>query len=244
MAHSRFIPPSVDNQGAATPTPPYLQRPRSSGSPNFQRTTIGAPLSGEGGGPQQPVDPLVAELNALHEQAKQEGVSAGIEEARKMAEDEFRGRLRASQASLERLAVVERTLTEAYRTQVLELTIGMAESVLQRELADHGAARELVERAVAAFEDVGRIDAVVSAAEAEMMEAWAQERRAAGLDIQVHVDANLEAGDVQIRSDAGSLESHLRDRFDQACEMIRGTKPTSKPTSTPTPTPTPTDDHE
>jgi flagellar biosynthesis/type III secretory pathway protein FliH len=176
------------------------------------------------------MDPLVAELNQLREQAKQEGLTAGLEEARRMAEDEFRGRLQSSQASLERLAVLERTLTEAYRTQVLELTIGMAKSVVQRELADHGAARELVERAVAAFEEVGRIDAVVSAAEGEMMEAWAAERRAAGLDIRVHVDNNLEAGDVQIRSDAGSLESRLQDRFDRACEMIRGTTPASATT--------------
>ena len=232
MAHSRFIPPSVDEQGAAKPTPPYLQAPRDARAPNFQRTTIGAPLSGEGSDAQQAMDPLVAELNQLREQAKQEGLTAGLEEARKMAEDEFRGRLQSSQASLERLAVLERTLTEAYRTQVLELTIGMAKSVVQRELADHGAARELVERAVAAFEEVGRIDAVVSAAEGEMMEAWAAERRAAGLDIRVHVDANLEAGDVQIRSDAGSLGSRLQERFDRACEMIRGTAPA------------PTEDHE
>ena len=71
----------------------------------------------------------------------------------------------------------------------------------------------------------GRIDAVGSAAEGEMMEAWAEERRAAGLDIRIHVDAELEAGDVQIRSDAGSLESRLQDRFERACDMIRGTAP-------------------
>lgn len=226
MAHSRFVPPSVDEQGSAQPTPPYLQRPRAAGEANYQRTVIGAPLSGDAqGGAAQPTDPLVAELNALREQARQEGLTAGLEEARKMAEDEFRSRLKSSQDSLERLAVLERSLTEAYRTQVLELTIGMAKAVLQRELADHGAARELVERAVAAFEEVGRIDAVVSASEGEMMEAWAEERRAAGLDIRIHVDAELEAGDVQIRSDAGSLESRLQDRFERACDMIRGTAP-------------------
>ncbi len=238
MVHTRFVPPSVDEQGEAKPTPPYLQGPRSGGPPNFQRTTIGAPVGDNSSGAQQPMDPLVAELHQLREQAKQEGLTAGLEEARKMAEDEFRGRLQSSQASLERLAVLERTLTEAYRTQVLELTIGMAKSVVQRELADHGAARELVARAVAAFEDVGRIDAVVSAAEGEMMETWAAERRAAGLDIRIHIDNNLEAGDVQIRSDAGSLESRLRDRFDRACEMIRGTAPASAATATAT------EDHE
>ena len=46
MVHTRFVPPSVDEQGEAKPTPPYLQGPRSGGPPNFQRTTIGAPTAG------------------------------------------------------------------------------------------------------------------------------------------------------------------------------------------------------
>ena len=225
MSRTRFIPPSVDEQGAAAAPPPFLAERTPGGQPNFQRTTLGVRLDETAAGaPTMPVDPRVAELEALREQARQEGITAGLEEARAMAEDEYRGRLQSSQATLERLAVLERTLTEGYRAQVLELTIQMAQAVVQRELADRGAAQALVERAVQAFEEVGRIDAVISPAEQEMMEAWAEQRRGAGLDIHVHVDPELEAGDVQIRSDAGSLSSRLSERFERACAMIRGTE--------------------
>ena len=224
MARARFIPPTIDEHGVVSAAPPYLQTRAPGQAPNFQRATIGVPVADDAAGTGAPPEhPHVAELRALREQAQQEGLTAGLEEARRMAEDEFRGRLQSAQAGLERLAILERTLTEAYRTQVLELTIEMAQSVLQRELADHGAAKALVARAVAAFEDVGRIDAIVSEAEGEMMQAWAEQRRSAGLDIRVHVDAQLQAGDVQIRSDAGSLESRLQERFDRACQMVRGT---------------------
>ena len=68
-----------------------------------------------------------------------------------------------------RLAVLERTLTEVPRSGARADHPDQA--VVQRELADRGAAQALVERAVQAFEEVGRIDAVISPAEQEMMEA-------------------------------------------------------------------------
>ena len=77
------------------------RRAHAGGQPNFQRTTGVRLDETAAGAPAMPVDLRIAEPEALREQAHRRA-SRRPREARAMAEDEYRGRLQSSQATLER----------------------------------------------------------------------------------------------------------------------------------------------
>jgi flagellar assembly protein FliH len=97
---------------------------------------------------QQPAIPQ-ADLEAARQVAYDLGFAAG----KAAAEEELHGRATAFAAGVEELARFRSGLLERYQSELLELALGVARKVVQRELAEHpehwlGMIREGVSRAL------------------------------------------------------------------------------------------------
>lgn len=249
MRRSRFTPPTLEtstpaqdaDQAAATEalmggvTRPD---PADAGSrkPSYSRYVVGQPPPASGrvefgaaiddvGGP--PADPAAndagpgRELEALRAQAREAGHAEGLEAGRAEAKAEVAGLVDLYKRSIERLAGLETQVVEAYREQLGELALRIAQAVIRQAVDDGTAVVALAREAMQAFNEPDALELRVAPGDARHLEAWASGRRDAGVDVQIRVDEALEPGDLHARCGAGELESRLADRLSRASELVR-----------------------
>jgi flagellar biosynthesis/type III secretory pathway protein FliH len=161
-----------------------------------------------------------AELEALREAARAQGLADG----RAQAEAELAAAHAELQAGIEaglaELATWRRTTTEAYRRELAELAIAIAEAVLQRELQDGlGAIEALLEQAMHAIDPEERCTITVAPAAASATIAWASTNWPAAL---VRGDAELGLGELRVRSKSGTIDATLQARVDHVRRLVLG----------------------
>jgi flagellar biosynthesis/type III secretory pathway protein FliH len=167
-----------------------------------------------------------AELTALREQAMADGMQRGLEAGRELAARELSSARDRMLQAIERVMLLERGMLEAWRGELAELALEIAQAVTQRELASAKAwIGEIAGKAMAALGDeVGPWTITIAASdEGELGTAIASRWP----DATVRSDASLRPGDVHIQSSAGSIESRLRERMATARRVVLGCDPTA-----------------
>lgn len=251
MTRSRFAPPVVED-AAATPVGD-LPRPSfgrtATRQPSYQRFSPGGGREGhsahiEAGltdfgvsGPAANDMGPGSEIEALRERARQEGLEEGRALGRQQVQQEAAELLDRYRHALGELEALDANIVEHYRCALVEVAIGVAEAVIQREIERPETVASLARQALDAFgRDVGAIELTLGPDDAQRLDPWLEQRRAAGLDVTVHIDAEAEPGDLRARCPGGALETTLRDRVDRATRTVRGDDPalaTDPPTTEP-----------
>lgn len=233
MARARFAPPSL--QDGATPTDRVVFGARTQArTPSFQpfhvggdapigKVPLGATLDDVGGaGPAANDMGPGPELEHLRQQAKLEGMAEGIELGRQEARAEAAQLLDMYKRAIEQLSTLQSSIVEAYREQLSDVAIAVAEAVIQDAVDDGSVVRGLAARALESFAGNDAIEVIVAPDDAEHLEDWASSRRDAGLDLTLRVDDALQPGDLRARCEGGSLETRLADRTKRALQAVRG----------------------
>ncbi len=161
------------------------------------------------------------EASAIHKQAAQEGRATGLAEARKTVNEEIQQRVQSELQ--ERLAVLEQTTGELAKQQsewleqfaesLTELSIGVAEKIVQHRLEDE---REIVVRwAEQALRHARSARSLIVAVHPETLVQLGQQLetllQAAGMpeDTRIEPDETLEPAGVVIRQPGGSIDAQL-----------------------------------
>lgn len=166
-----------------------------------------------------PAPALAAELEALREQAKSDGLALAVEEARAIAAAEIEAMRARWAAGLE--ALVRQTLEVAddRHRELAELAIAVAEAVLQTELERGTAIDRLVTAGLSAL---GRENVAVLSLSTVDIEGVADGLRARWPGLTVRADATLPAGAMRLESEAGRVETSMRDRLARARALVLG----------------------
>ncbi len=166
-----------------------------------------------------PAPALAAELAALREQARQEGLAAALVEARAIATAEVEKDRARWTAGLE--ALVRQTLegAESQRRELVDLAIAVAESVLQTELDSGKAIEALVSASLAALASEDEIAVVLAPLDAERVGAKLQERWP---KLVVRADPSLTAGALRLDGAAGRLSTSIAERVARARALVLG----------------------
>jgi len=166
-----------------------------------------------------PAPALAAELAALREQAKAEGLAAALAEARAIAAAEVEKDRARWAAGLE--ALVRQTLegAESQRRELAELAIGIAESVLQTELEQGKAIEALVGAAIGALASEDEITVALAPVDAERVTTKLQERWP---KLVVRADPALVAGAIRLDGAAGRLSTSIAERVARARALVLG----------------------
>lgn len=234
MGRTRFAPPAlestVDVTPGALPRPTFERQPATHGT-QYRRYSLadGAGPSTDGlrrvdsPGPAANDMGPNPELAAMRDEARSAGQAEGLEMGLSQARAQTEATLERYAQALDALEALHGEVVDSYRRALIDVAAGVAEAAIQRSI-DKDTVRALAEQALAAFagDEVDRMELRLGPADAERLGDWIQARRAAGLDLIVHVDETMEDGDLSARCSAGSLETRLRDRLARALEAVRG----------------------
>jgi len=168
----------------------------------------------------EPVDPapaLAAELAALREQARREGLAAALAEARAIAAAEVEDERVRWAAGLDALVRQTLEVAEARRHELAELAIAIAEAVLQTELERGRAIETLVAAGMGALDTDDDVTLVLSPADVERV---ADGLRARWAKLTVRSDASLPIGALRLESSAGRLATSIGERLARARVLV------------------------
>jgi flagellar biosynthesis/type III secretory pathway protein FliH len=165
---------------------------------------------------------LAAEIEALREQALREGFEAGRDAAVAAVEAELQGLVDAWRGAVAEVTGLRGALTEAYRAELVELAVQVAQAIVQDDRDRGVVARALVERAIASLgTDEPLVIRIAPADEPHVREALVA-IEAAGARLELTVDPQLSQGDVQVRCAAGSVQALLAERVAHARALVLG----------------------
>ncbi|HET6585461.1 MAG TPA: FliH/SctL family protein, partial [Nannocystaceae bacterium] len=168
---------------------------------------------------EDPAPALAAELAALREQARAEGLAAALEDARATAAAETEAVRARWAAGLEALVRQTLEVADEHRRELVDLAIAVAESVLQSELERGAAIDALVGAGMTAL---GRDEDAVLALSTEDAARVAGVLRERWPKLTVRVDATLQAGAIRLESRAGRLDASIAERLARARALVLG----------------------
>lgn len=209
MARGPFAPPRLAG-GSELAALPARKR-----SGSFARWELGKAMPAAPAPP--PPDPLVL----AHEAAFAQGFAAGLEEGRAAGAAEYTASLQRMQTSVDDIVQHRAVLGEAYRREVVELALAVAESLVQRELVEgSNAIVGLVDQALVALGGDEPVTLRVCAADADRLQPWLEKQPRPGLTIEI--DRELADGDLRAASPSGSVESSMERRIDRVRQLVLG----------------------
>jgi flagellar biosynthesis/type III secretory pathway protein FliH len=168
-----------------------------------------------------PAPALAAELAALREQAKSEGLAAALAEARAIAAAEVESDRARWTAGLDALVRQTLEVAEARRHELASLAVAIAEAVLQTELERGSAIEMLVAAGMGALGDDEDVTLVLSPADLERV---ADGLRARWSELTLRSDASLPPGALRLESPAGRLSTSVAERLARARALVMGEK--------------------
>ncbi|TPV95479.1 MAG: hypothetical protein B7733_09510 [Myxococcales bacterium FL481] len=230
MANSRYIPDRVEINAGPVPFP---QRGQRSGERAYTRMALSETMDRpSAGATAAPVD----EQQVAFEQAKQSGYEAGLAEGRAQAEREVSELLASWQASVNDVLGARQVVLEAYRQELVELALVVADAIVQRHIArEPDFSQHLVEQA---FATLGRAEAftlTLCPQDAEELDAWLHQLAETGCSVVVQRDESLGRGDLRLRTATGSVESLMSERVARARQLVLGDANRDDPPTEPTP---------
>lgn len=217
MSWSRYEPP-VSRKLSDSPVLPQahvdlFDRPAANGPHPWPFGRAPAP---------DPAPALAAELAALREQARQDGLAAALAEARATANAEVEKERARWAAGLE--ALVRQTLegAESQRRELVELACAVADAVLQTELESGKAIEALVGAAIGALASEDEVTLVLAPTDVERAGAKLQERWP---KLAVRADVSLAPGAIRLDGAAGRLSTSIAERVARARALALGDAP-------------------
>jgi flagellar biosynthesis/type III secretory pathway protein FliH len=166
-----------------------------------------------------PAPALAAELAALREQARSEGMAAALAEARAIAAAEVETDRARWAAGLDALVRQTLEVADARRTELAELAIAIAEAVLQTELERGRAIETLVAAGMGALGSDEDVTLVLSPVDCERV---AEGLRARWSQLTVRSDTSLPGGALRLESPAGRLSTSIGERLARARALVLG----------------------
>jgi flagellar biosynthesis/type III secretory pathway protein FliH len=166
-----------------------------------------------------PAPALAAELAALREQAKVDGLAAALAEARAIAAAEIEKDRARWAAGLEALVRETLEVAEAHRRELGELAVLVAQAVLQAELDSGAAIEKLVAAGLQALAGAEGVVLALSPADAERT-AEALQRR--WPELTVRPDPALAPGGFRLDGPTGRLSSSIAARLAHARALVLG----------------------
>jgi flagellar biosynthesis/type III secretory pathway protein FliH len=164
-----------------------------------------------------PAPALAAELAALREQARNEGLAVALAEARAIAAAEVEADRARWAAGLDALVRQTLEVADARRRELAELAIAIAEAVLQTELERGRAIETLVAAGLGALGSDDDVTLVLSPMDDQHV---ADGLRARWAKLTVRSDASLPRGALRLESPAGRLTTSIADRLARARALV------------------------
>ena len=166
------------------------------------------------------------------DQARNDGFESGLIEGRKQAAAESEALLGKLRESVEQIVRLRGELFESYRQEMVELALGVAEALVQREVAEgRDVSRSLIEQAIEELGVDEPMHVTLSVEDAEQLRPWLETLSSGGANIQIQTDPALSPADVRVRTESGSVESLLADRLARARALVLGSNGGAKEAS-------------
>lgn len=157
------------------------------------------------------------------DQARNDGFESGLIEGRKQAAAESEALLAKLRESVEQVVRLRGELFESYRQEMVELALGVAQALVQREVADgRDVSRSLIEQAIEELGVDEPMHVTMSVEDAEQLRPWLETLSSGGASIQIQTDPALSPADIRVRTESGSVESLLEDRLVRARALVLG----------------------
>ena len=147
----------------------------------------------------------------LKEQARQEGYSQGLCEGAAQLKEQLRARVEELGGAIDQIEAYRTSLFDALSAQILDLSLGIAEKIINIELdKDETAYKELVKKAVESLKKSDDFTLSVSRQDYERFfkesAQWLSEQTGCGL-FQVETDPHMKKGDCVIETENEILDA-------------------------------------
>lgn len=147
----------------------------------------------------------------IKEQARQEGYAQGLCEGAAQSQEQLRSRVEELGGALDQIEAYRASLFDALSAQILDLSLGIAEKIINTELdKDDTAYKELVKKAVESLKKSDDFTLSVSRQDYERFfkdsAQWLSEQTGCGL-YQAESDPHMKKGDCVIESENEILDA-------------------------------------
>lgn len=154
-----------------------------------------------------------AKLEAIFEQAAQEGFEAGLTQAQEQTQTRIDEHMRHMEAMLRTIVDLRRSLFESYQEQCLEVALAGAEALARRAFQhDKEVLRTLIQEALSELNEDSLIRLHVCEANAAELSLWVEERFP-DRQVQVIAQADMKEEDFRAVSKTGSVTGDFQERL-------------------------------
>lgn len=243
MSKKRFAPPVIQTKEAPTANALVFhsrEAPENSSEERFVRFFPGTPPAANQAPPPSPMpsaslaevpessqgsqapkeEDHQAKLEAIFEQAAQEGFEAGLAQAQEQTQARIDEHMRHMEAMLRTIVDLRRSLFESYQEQCLEVALAGAEALARRVFQfDKQVLRTLIQEALSELNEDNLVHLHVCEANAAELSDWVQERFPER-KVQVVAQADMKEEDFRAVSKTGSVTGDFQDRLSTLRQAI------------------------
>lgn len=170
---------------------------------------------------QQIISNALAEAEEIKEEARREGISAGLAESQDKLEEQFKD----FQNTLKKIEEYRESLFEALQSDILDLSVDIAQKIINITLEkDDTAYKELVKNAIESLKRADKFTLYVSRSDYERFfkdcPPWVGAQTESG-EFEVICDASMKKGDLIIESDKEIVDAGISRQLNKIRQHLK-----------------------